>query len=175
MKRFLVSLRTSKGLRNSLQTRIITIEEANKIVVVASVSSQAQLDWLTIFTNSLLKDNAGIQPIVFFSKHKLSIPEALTGIIRIDRVDFLWTGKLKTMKQQELPTSASLLINLTREDDPYANYIVEPIESELKIGVNMQNLSQTGRYDLVFSTANWNSPEMLAKEISSYLRKLKGD
>jgi hypothetical protein len=175
MKKFLVSLRTAKDFRRSLQARLMTLDEAEKIVLVASVSRQEQLDWIETFTTFIMKHNARVHLIVFVNSRKLHIPEFKTNTIRVDRKDFLWTGRLSSLKQQEFQGKASLLINLSRDDDPYTNYIMSQIDSEFNIGVNLQDFNKSDKYDLAFNTTNWNNPEILAKEIASYLKNLKGE
>lgn len=174
MKKFLVSLRIPKSLRRQLKPDLITLGEARSVVVVAEVAKKDQLDLFLSFISNLLNYNTNIQAIVLCKSRKLVMPEAKARLFRVDRKDFLWTGALSDKKLQEFPSEADLLINVAPQIDPYILYVIKCINSGLNIAVNGNDFLQSGFYELNFETANGNNPDLLAKEIASYLKSLKG-
>lgn len=144
------------------------------MAVLADFVKTDQQDWIVSFTNSLSSYNNNIQIIVLCKNRKLVIPETKARPIRVDRKDFLWTGAISDEKLQELPSEVDLLINVSIQTDPYILYIMKCINSGLNIAVNGNDFLQSGLYELNFETANRNNPELLAKEIASYLNSLKG-
>lgn len=174
MKKFLVSLRKPKSFRLQVKPVLFTIEEAQSIVVLAELVRADQQEWIASFTKSMLDFNPNIQLVVLCKSRKLTLPETNAKLVRIDRKDFLWTGTLSADKQSELPAKANLLINISRQDDPYALHIMSGIGSDLNISINGHNLLHSGHYELNFDTVNKDNPGLLVSEIASYLNTLKG-